>query len=432
VIRLTASSLVGEGSSSRRVTSFPFVAADVGGKTVTALVVDASGVRAVEAALRHLGARRYDDHVELIEQAIIRPYGSAASILEPLAEATAVLCDWSTAERAQALWRVIEEGVRDRHVSTAKSRERHALQAAFRLPDDDVAVKWGASLTERFKQLGSLPVFGNLTSTQPMEISWKRGVERLADHLHERFRELKTPEDWAHYKPTWTVRPDQESDRTAFRTPSEGAQKLVVNLVVLTVLMHGRSPYRRISERWITSHDEDGLKYYRSWAFFTGIHLEDRIYTPTRAIWGCRAEQIDEDGLPVTRLWFPRPLKPGEQAHFMTEVVDEDPKGDDPRGWVNVYVDHYGIEPGELRNGVLPVSGLTIRVKFDGNALPSAVWWYAEQNERERYRQPPVDSPRRLPVVSGQVVKTFEQPCQPRESYGVAFTWNREPDGRPW
>jgi len=174
---------------------------------VTALVADASPVRAVEAALRHLGARRYDDHVELIEHAIIRPYDSTGTILDPLTAATSGLRDWTTAERAHALWRVIEEGVLNRHVSTPRSRERHALQAAFRLPDEDVGVEWGSSLTERFRQLGGLPVFSNLTSTQPMEISWKRGVERLADHLHGRLGELRTSEDWARY----CTAPDRKS-----------------------------------------------------------------------------------------------------------------------------------------------------------------------------------------------------------------------------
>ena len=71
------------------------------------------------------------------------------------------------------------------------------------------------------------------------------------------------------------------------------------------------------------------------------------------------------------------------------------------------------------------MSGLAIRISFERDALPTAVWWYAEQNERERYVAPPVGSPRRLPVICGEVVMTFEQPCQPRESYGVSYTWDR-------
>ena len=61
-----------------------------------------------------------------------------------------------------------------------------------------------ASLTERFRQLGALAVFSNATSTQPMEIAWKRGVERLADHLEHELKELRTPEDWARHRPVQT------------------------------------------------------------------------------------------------------------------------------------------------------------------------------------------------------------------------------------
>ena len=116
------------------------------------------------------------------------------------------------------------------------SRRRRVLQAAFRLPDKDIEEPWGASLTERFKQLGALAVFSNATSTQPMEIAWKRGVERLADHLERELKELRTPEDWARHRP---VRTDDSGfdESTSFRRPSEGAQKLIVNLHVLTVLM---------------------------------------------------------------------------------------------------------------------------------------------------------------------------------------------------
>jgi hypothetical protein len=380
------------------------------------------GRTSVEAALRHLGARRYDDLVELVENTIRWPDGPSGTILAPLIEATSVMEGWTPADRARALWRVIEEGINHPQVSpTAHPRHRPVLQAAFRLPDKGIEEEWRASLTERFKQLGALPVFSNATSTQPMEIAWKRGVERLAGHLRERLGELRTPEDWAHYKPIRLERPDLGDEQTIFRAPSGGAQKLVVNLFIMTVLMQGRGEHRRISERWITSQDEEGLRYFRTWAFSSGSHLQGRTYTPTRALWGCRAEQVAEDGMPVTRLWFPQPLRTGERAHFMAEAVHENP-ADDVRGWTNVEIDHHGIEPGELHDGVLPLRGLTIRIKFD--ALPNAVWWYAEQNELERYRQPPDGDPCRLPIVCGEVVKTFENPCQPREAYGIAYTWD--------
>jgi hypothetical protein len=375
-----------------------------------------------EAALRHLGARRYGNLVELIEHAIRRPDGRAGTILAALTEPTSVLHDWTASERAHALWNVIEEGIVHPQVSpTPDSRRRRVLQAAFRLPDDDIGEEWGASLTERFKQLRTLrAIFRDATSTQPMEISWKRGVERLADYVEERLKQLQTPEDWAPYKAVNPEGSRVRSGSTIFRQPSEGAQKLIVNLFIMTVIMKGKAEARRISERLITSQDDNGLRYYATHAFSSGSMLQGRTYVPTHALWGCRAEQVADDGLPVTKLWFPRPLKVGEQAHFVSEVVHETYE-DQPRGWANVEVDHYGIEPGELRNGLLPVSGLTIRIRFD--VLPNAVWCYAEQNEQERYREPPVGSPRRLTVEGGDAVKTFEQPCQPRESYGLAYNW---------
>lgn len=376
----------------------------------------------IEAALRHLGTRREGGLVELIEHAIHWPNGDDGAILEALTEPTSILDDWTLAARAEALWRVIEEGIVHPQVSsTPNSRRRRALQAAFRLPDEDLNVEWAASLTQRFKQLKALHgVFDDATSTQPMEVAWKRGVEGLAEHLEWRFKELRTPEDWARYKP---VEPyvSPQGDLAAFRKPSEGAQKLLVNFALITVVLKGRAVARRTSERLITSLDSAGLRYYTTHAFSSAIG--GRSYVPTRALWGCRAEQVDAGWRSITRLWFPRPLGRGEQAHFITEAVFTPVEDDDRRGWVDVVIDHYGIEPGRLFDRWLPVSGLTIRIRFDHDVLPEAVWWYAEQNEEERYAEPPPDSPRRLAIVDSDVSMTFEFPCQPRENYGIAYTW---------
>lgn len=377
----------------------------------------------LEVALRYLGGRRYGDLIELIEYAIKLPGGRAGTILFPLTEPTSFLDDWSAAERAVAVWRVIEECIVAPEVSsTAQSRRRHALSAAFRLPDDDVAVEWGASLTDRFKQLRNLATFRDATSTQPMEIAWKHGVVRLTHHLAERLDQLRKPSDWARYRGVPVEVPTPRIEPVPFRQPSEGAQKLIVNLYLLTILMRKRSEVRRIAERLITSQDDDGLRYYAARAFVSASQLQDRDYLPTQALWGCEAEHIEDDGAAITKLWFPRPLKNGEQAYFMSEAIRGEDDDEDDKGWANVDVDHFGIEPGELR-GALPVSGLTIRIRFDRRYLPKAVWWYADLNESERYREPPQTSPRRLDVVNGDVVRTFTQPCQPRESYGIAYNW---------
>ena len=409
-------------SSLRRVPSFSFGVGCGGYGSVPTQGSLTPRRTPLEAALRFLGARRYDDLVAIIEQAIARPDGQVGKILAALTRATQVLEEWTPAERAQALWQVIVHSIADPYVGdTPQSRRRRVLHAAFRLPDDDVEGEWGTSLAERFKQLRTLRVFSELTSTQPMEISWKQGVERLADHLSGRLEELRTPEDWARY----AARPPEpwrrSTEPTVFREPSEGAQKLFVNFYLMTVIMQGRAERRRLSERVITSQDDRGLRYYTAHAFASDSDLQKRTYSPIRALWGCRAENVPDGRASVTRLWFPRPLEKGERAHFLSEAWIEAAEANE--GWANVEVDHFGIEAGELRDGVLPISGLTLRIRFDPDNLPSAVWWYAELNERERYTEPPLGSSRRLDVVEGDVVKTFERPCQPRESYGIAYRW---------
>src|SRR5690348_16787228 len=97
----------------------------------------------IEAALRHLGARRYGDLVKIIEHAIRCPDDDTVEIPKPPTEPSAVLHDWTASERAHALWRVIEEGIVHPDVSSAvQPRHHRVLRAAFRLPDDDIAEEW--------------------------------------------------------------------------------------------------------------------------------------------------------------------------------------------------------------------------------------------------------------------------------------------------
>jgi hypothetical protein len=393
---------------------------------------------AVEFALRHLGTRDHGDLVGLIEHAIVRPSSATGATLAPLVAPTAVLENWSAADRAAAVWQVIQQGIQDPDVSpTRQSRRRRALQAAFRLPDEDIEESWGSSLTERFKQLRALKsVFNQPTSTQPMEMAWSRGVRLLAAYVEDRLTELRTPSDWESYRSLGTagrhgVSPEQgyvyidpeTGVQAVFRKPSSGAQPVFVNLFVTTVFMRKRSVYRRITERLITAQ-ANGVEYYTARGF---AGRSPRLtYVPVQALWGCRAEFIEapRPGRPaVTRLWFPAPLNEGEQAHLVSEVIDENVT--DERHWVDVDIDHHGIAPGRLAYGNrLPISGLTIRIRFDEDCLPESVWWYAELNERERYDQPPAGDPHLLQAGGVDVQHTFtDQLCQPRESYGIAFSW---------
>jgi hypothetical protein len=305
--------------------------------------------------------------------------------------------------------------------------------------DPDIHEPWGGSLHERFKQLRVLTdVFQRPESTQPMEAAWKRGVVALAEYLDERYRALNSPEAWADYYarraqqrvgidsrsggwPDYLGEPiDAES---GFREPSPRAQPVFANLFVTTVFMRRRAVYRRITERLITAQRDD-VRYYTARGF--AGKAPRLTYVPVEALWGCTAEFVEPSrpGVPAfTRLWFPAPLKAGEQAHFASEVIDE--RIEQERYWVDVDVDHHGIARGQVAyRGMVPVSGLTIRVRFDEGHLPEAVWWYAELNENERYDRPAEGDARLLQIAGRDVQFTFtDRPCQPRESYGLAFAW---------
>lgn len=394
----------------------------------------------IEAALRFLGTRNHGEPLALLKHAMELPKSEIGIALAPLAHPTRVLESWTFDERAAALWLLIRHGVESPDVSPTKfSRRRHALNAALRIPDPDIEDVWGSSLHDRFKQLAALTqVFRESTTTQPMEMAWKRGVAALASHLDARFRELGTPEAWARYRAR-----DRETPSTAdlpshgwpryfgepsgsepeFRQPSAGAQPVFVNLFTTTVFMKRRAVYRRITERLVTAR-RDGVAYYTARGF---AGKPPRLtYVPVQALWGCTAEFI-EPAHPrrpaVTRLRFPTPLREGERAHFASEIIDENIH--EERQWIDVDVDHHGIARGEVAyGGLVPISGLTIRVRFDQGHIPEAVWWYAELNENERYDRPSVDDPRMLKINGQDLQYTFtDGPCQPRESYGLAFGW---------
>lgn len=224
--------------------------------------------------------------------------------------------------------------------------------------------------------------------------------------------------------PDWIASTSNLFDTTdaARHAPSVNAQPFVVELLVVTVFMQQRSVYRRTTER-IVKAQENGIQFY------TAVALSGRSYAPVNALWGCVARVMPaaRPGEPIlTELWFPRPLSKGQRAHFASESIHV-PSGteEDERLWVNVEIDHYGIARGHLLyDHRLPVRGLTVRVRFDESYLPDAVWWYAEATEEERRAKPPEKDGHRLNIVGNFVQKTFtDQPCEPRENYGIAFSW---------
>lgn len=394
----------------------------------------------IEAALRYLGTRPHGVPVQLLEHAIDRPNSATGRALAPLAEPTAVLQDKTPRDRAIAVWRVIAEGIKDPSVSpTPLSRRRHVLRAAFRLGESETGERWATSLRARYRQLMHLTdVFGTPTTTQPMEMAWTKGVRALAAHLQHEFGRLVTSADWEPYE-SYTYSPldfhrtshgdstyvQLTDERPDFREPSGGAQPFFMVRFVTTVLMKKHAVHRRITERLVAAQTDD-VAYYAARASST-VRRSERVSVSARALWGCRAEPIQPSrpGEPnVTRLWFPEALHKGQLGHFASETSFQDGVAEE-RDWVNVSVDHHGIAQGQLTyDNLLPVQGLTIRIRFDESFLPAAVWWYAELTELERYERPPATDMHVLPLIGNDVQKTFtEQPCQPRESYGIAFTW---------
>jgi len=394
----------------------------------------------IEASLRYLGRQTHGILPEIIEHGMDDPTGLAGVALTPLTHPLRVAAQWTTKERALALWTLIEEGIKDSSLGPPlRSRRRHAVSAALRLPVEGISAEsWGASLRTRFKQLKAVPsVFGNPSTTQPMEAAWSDGVKILAAFLRRRLQTLRSIEDWEPYRPhdeptfdfdEWINEYDERAHRehSTLRRPSKYAQKVFHELQVVTVHMRERTVHRRVTERLVTSRDQHGeVAFFTVIGYRVGDSGINRTYVHARSVWGCREEIIESaraGHAPVTRLRFPRPLKYGEQAYFVSEMVFDEGEHQE---WVDVEVDHLGIAPGRLLHAnKLPISGLTIRIRFDNDFPPEAAWWYAELTESERYVQPPAGDRHLLPVVGNAVHYTFtEHLCEPREHYGLAFSW---------
>ncbi|HEV2778040.1 MAG TPA: hypothetical protein VGX25_01440 [Actinophytocola sp.] len=391
----------------------------------------------LERALRWLATRPLQKPFGLLVHALEDPNGESAAHLMPLLDPTASMPGGTPQTRALAVWGLIIDTI-DKIGPTKDSRRRNALVAAFRLPRrPEIKEPWRSTLDSRFHQLMDLPgIFGDpppVTIT-PMHKAWTRAVhERLTPMLRERLTDL------AVNGPAWMpyveigrateaeiANDPQPTDETAdsttgYRQPSPGAQPLFMDLFVTTVFMRGRTVYRRITERLITAR-EDNVEAYLARAL--AGPTRDPADVPVRGLWGCRAEPLvaSRSGAPaLTKLWFPTPLRRGEKHYFSSETINENLTEERLR--VNVEIDHHGIAPGRRLHGLVPVSGLTIRVRFDPDCVPQACWYYGEQTERERLQRPPDGDPHLLTIIGGAVEHTFAEKCHPRESYGMSFLW---------
>ena len=88
----------------------------------------------------------------------------------------------------------------------------------------------------------------------------------LATYLGRRFTQLRSVNDWEPYRPhdkpvadlgEWIVEYDDRASRehAILRRPSDNAQKVFAELVVVTVHMRGRWIHRRVTERLVTCRD---------------------------------------------------------------------------------------------------------------------------------------------------------------------------------
>lgn len=393
----------------------------------------------IEDALRWLATRRAAKPYGLIVDALEKPDSDSVAYLEPLIAPTSALPCASAETRALAVWGLLIHLINNVG-SSHDSRRRNTLIAAFRLPRrPEIEEPWKSSLSDRFGQLMALPgVFGDPqpTTTTPMHKAWRRALtEKLVPALQEHLEGLATEgTDWQRYAELARLTeaeiarentaPSKPPNPTAgYRPPSKGAQPVFLDLFVTTVFMRGRTVYRRITERLVTAR-ADNVEAYMARALAGSGNESSLTDIPVRPLWGCRAETLvpSRSGEPaLTKLWFPVPLRHGEKHYFSSEAVNENLT--DERFGINVEVDHHGIAPGQLLHGQIPITGLTIRVRFDAREIPEIAWWYAEQTERERREPPSDDDPRLLTIAGGAIQHTFTEKCHPRENYGVSFLW---------
>ncbi|WP_410640127.1 hypothetical protein [Amycolatopsis sp. lyj-346] len=371
----------------------------------------------MKAALGLLAKRRDGDLLGALRRAAESSSSGSGTSLGCLVDPTASLPSATPELRAWAIWGLIADEI-DKLGAVVEPREQYVLLAAFRLPPvPDGSASWAATLQERFRQLAKVRgLFGSREplSNTPMNRAWAGALEMLGVAVARKLECLEGA-GWLPYvgigRSVAAETPAGKRSPDGFRAPSEGAQPVFVERMTITAVMHRRTVMRRLTERDIMAR-EDGVDGYDVHAL-TGWsgNLAD---IPVAALWNCRlavAPGKYPGEPPTARLCFGRKLRSEQPYSFLSEAVDG--HLDEERRWINVKVDHHGVAE----------AGLTIRVTFDEECLPEACWWYAEQLEVERLRQPPAGDPRLLAVGNGFVQHTFEARCHPREEYGIAFRW---------
>jgi hypothetical protein len=312
-------------------------------------------------------------------------------------------------QRVGALWKVIKDEVE----SLELPNERAALRAALHLDtgNREPSIDKRLAFARERGDFGAKPS-GRRHGYDALRRWWGDGIRLLAQGLDVRLNDMhEHPEAWNAY----FAEPE-------YRLPSNDAQPVFAELVVVTVFMKSRAVQRRITERLITAR-RDNVQYYTAWA----LPEMDEVSTSVavRALWGCAAEQLPSapGELILTKLWFPAPLQRGERHYFASEALEATTRLTERRA-IDVEIDHHGIAPGERVHGLVPTQGLTIRICFDPSDMPEAVWWYADVTQLERYGRPEPGDERWVAISSQGVAEhTFADPCQPRANYGLSIGW---------
>lgn len=368
-----------------------------------------------EAGLRRLAAEGADRVDATLRRVLsTRRVGTISKKLEALdalveGVASSMPIDASTDERVFALRRLIADEI-DR---VDLKEERTALIAALHCDPSNRAPGIDQRLAfARDRGDFGVKASGRQHGYDALRRWWGDGVRLLSRALDERLSHMqKHPDAWRGY-----------FEAPTYRRPSRGAQPLFVECMVTTAYMKRRLVERRLTERLVTAR-EDGVEYFIARALPESSDVTNSL--PVRPVWGCTAERIpSRPGGPVlTRLRFPKPLQRGQRHYFSSEAIVVD-HGQRERLAINVEIDHHGIAPGRRLYDVMPVSGLTIRIRFDPDDPPECVWWYADQTERERYVQPEPGDERLIPLPpQGWIEHTFSEPCQPLANYGISFAW---------
>jgi hypothetical protein len=365
--------------------------------------------------LRRLAATARDRVEATLQRAFQESLPSSTrkstDLLKLVAGADLTMPERMTADqRGRAFWRLIRDEVQRIELD----EERMALTAALHLDADNRETNIDKRLVyARDKGRFGTPPSGGQHGYDTLRRWWGSGVRLLGWKIHERLEFLdEQPARWQEYF--------TDAARVTYRAPSRGAQPVFAELFLTTVFMKGRFVHRRITERLIIAK-ADNVAFYTARAL---PEMSDPSYSvPVRALWGCRAELLPaRPGEPIlTRLRFPRPLRTGQRHFFSSEATTSDVSTE--RRAINVEVDHYGIAPG-LRRKSLPVSGLTIRIRFDPDELPDGVWFYSDVAERERYDRPAAGDDRWITVTPlGEAEHTFSEACQPLANYGLSIAW---------